>query len=92
MVSKGSRLIALGHGFALRNYPFLMQEVKRRGIAIEVSPISNQMLRLLDDMRDHPVTSFLNAGLPVAISSDDPMIYGKSTTSHSIHQPTPRVR
>jgi len=53
-----------------------MQMVKERAIAIEVCPISNQMLRLLDDFRNHPAVVLLANGLPVTISSDDSVIYG----------------
>jgi len=66
----------IGHGYALREYPVLMDLVKQKQIALEVCPISNQMLKLLVDLRNHPAVEFLNNGLPVTISSDDPIIYG----------------
>jgi len=66
----------IGHGFALHNYPFLMKEIRERDIAVEVNPISNQMLRLLDDIRDHPAIAFLNNAVPVTINSDDSVVYG----------------
>jgi len=66
----------IGHGFALANYPYLATLAKDRGVAIEVSPISNQLLRLVTDMRDHHALEFLSQGLAVTINSDDPLIYG----------------
>ena len=44
----------------------------RRGVAIEVCPISNQVLGLMDDFRNHPLPLFVSEGLPIVISSDDP--------------------
>jgi len=75
----------IGHGFALRDYEFLQEKVRSKGIAIEVCPISNQMLRLVDDQREHPALSFMNNGLPVTISSDDPIIYGYFGTSYDFY-------
>lgn len=53
-----------------------MEIVKKKQIAIEVCPISNQMLRLLDDIRDHPAVALLQHGVPVVISNDDPIVFG----------------
>ena len=66
----------IGHGFALHNYPLLQQMVKDRGIAIEVCPVSNQLLRVVQDIREHPAREMLSQGLPVTLSSDDSVIYG----------------
>ena len=53
-----------------------MEQVKEKGIAIEVCPISNQLLRLVNDLRNHPAIVLLNNDIPVTISPDDPVIYG----------------
>jgi len=66
----------IGHGFSLDKHPKLVDMVKAKGIAIEVCPISNQMLKLLVDMRTHPATSLMSRGVPVTISNDDPAVYG----------------
>ncbi|CAB0040225.1 unnamed protein product [Trichogramma brassicae] len=44
----------IGHGFALIKHPKLMEIVKEKKIVVEVSPISNQVLKLVGDMRNHP--------------------------------------
>lgn len=33
----------LGHAFAISKHPWGLEEVKKRGIAIEVNPLSNQV-------------------------------------------------
>jgi len=65
----------IGHGLALFKHPLLMQIVKERGIAIEVCPISNQVLGYVADLRNHPAVLYINNGLPVVICPDDPGIW-----------------
>ncbi len=65
----------IGHGLALFKHPLLMQIVKERGIAIEVCPISNQVLGYVADLRNHPAVLFINSGLPVVLCPDDPGIW-----------------
>lgn len=58
----------IGHGFSLVKYPNILKMVKERKIAIEVNPISNQVLKLVDDMRNHPCALFFSDDYPVVIS------------------------
>jgi adenosine deaminase CECR1 len=74
----------IGHGLTLIKHPRLMQIVKDRGIAVEVCPISNQVLGYVSDLRNHPAVHYINAGLPVVLSSDDPAIFGH-TLSHDFY-------
>jgi adenosine deaminase CECR1 len=76
----GSRRI--GHGLALAKLPGLIEEVRRRGIAVEVCPISNQILGYVPDLRSHPALTLLNAGVPVTISSDDPALFQYQGVAH----------
>jgi len=75
----------IGHGLALFKHPLLMQIVKERNIAIEVCPISNQVLGYVADLRNHPAVLYINSGLPVVICPDDPAIW-KSTFSHDFYE------
>ncbi|RUS85083.1 hypothetical protein EGW08_007135 [Elysia chlorotica] len=72
----------IGHGFALSKHPHLAKLVYQRQIAVEVNPVSNQLLRLVTDLRNHPMTSLMADGLPVVISSDDPMVWEALPLSH----------
>jgi adenosine deaminase CECR1 len=74
----------IGHGIALFKHPLLMQIVKERGIAIEVCPISNQVLGYVADLRNHPAVLYINSGLPVVICPDDPGIW-KCTFSYDFY-------
>jgi len=76
----------IGHGLALKGYPLLMEIVKRKGIGLEVSPISNQLLRFVNDLRNHPAVTFMANGLPVTLSSDDPVVYGYTGVSYDFYE------
>ncbi|KAF8590054.1 adenosine deaminase-related growth [Ramaria rubella] len=76
----------IGHGFSLVKHPTLMQMCKERGIALEVCPISNEILRLTSSMPMHPLPILLNYGVPVALSSDDPAIFGNLDLSYDFYQ------
>jgi len=71
----------IGHGFALGLYPELISAVRSKGVGVEVCPLSNQMLRLVNDLRDHPANILASHGLPLTLSSDDSSIYGYSGTT-----------
>lgn len=76
----------IGHGFQLNKHPLLLEQVISRGICIEVCPISNQILELVQDLRTHPGWEYFNRGMPIAISSDDPSIYGYEGTSYDWYE------
>ena len=62
----------LGHGFNLYRYPELQEEVRRKGICIEVCPVSNAALGYCADFSAHPANGYRKSGIPVVICSDDP--------------------
>jgi adenosine deaminase CECR1 len=66
----------IGHGLALIKHPHLLDLVRRRGIAVEACPISNQVLGYIPDLRNHPGVHWLRSGVPVTINPDDPGMMG----------------
>lgn len=72
----------IGHGYALTKHPKVMQLVKQKGIGIEVCPISNQVLKLVDDIRNHPAAFLLAQNYPVVICNDDPSFWGSKGLSY----------
>lgn len=74
----------IGHGLALIRHPVLMQMIKARGVAVEVCPISNQVLGYVADLRTHPAVHYINAGLPIVLATDDPAIM-QQTLSHDFY-------
>lgn len=75
----------IGHGYAIIKHPLLIEEIKKRNIALEVNVISNAVLRLVADIRNHPLAAFLAQNLPVVISSDDPGVWESEPLSHDFY-------
>ena len=69
----------LGHGFNLYRYPHLLEEVREKGICVEVCPVSNAALGYCADFAEHPANAYRKAGIPLVICSDDP-----AYQSHSV--------
>ncbi|KZT07988.1 adenosine deaminase-related growth [Laetiporus sulphureus 93-53] len=76
----------IGHGFSLVKHPKLMDICKERDIAVEVCPISNEILRLTSSMPTHPLPILVNHGVHVALCSDDPAIFGNMGLSFDFFQ------
>jgi len=76
----------IGHGFSIVKHPKIMEICRERGIAIEVCPISNEILRLTSSMPMHPLPIMLNNGIPVALCSDDPGTFGHMSLTFDYYQ------
>lgn len=68
----------IGHGLAIAQDPALMAEVAERGVVVEVCPTSNLRTRVVPSYAEHPLPRMLDAGVAVAIGSDDPPMFGTS--------------
>lgn len=75
----------IGHGFAVVKHPKVLEEVKKRDIAIEVNPLSNQVLKLICDLRNHPAAILFSDNYPVVVSSDDPSFWEATPLSHDFY-------
>lgn len=72
----------IGHGFNLMHFPALIEDIKAADICIEVSPLSNQILGYIDDLRLHPASYMLKNGVQISINSDDPGIFNYNGLSY----------
>ncbi|XP_065362192.1 adenosine deaminase 2 [Calliphora vicina] len=75
----------IGHGYALMKHPVLWNAVKTRDIAVEVSPISNQVLHLVLDLRNHPGSFFISQNIPIVICNDDPGFWNAKALSYDFY-------
>ncbi|CAM4563123.1 unnamed protein product [Leuciscus chuanchicus] len=76
----------IGHGFALVHHPLAKQLSRTRGVAVELCPISNQVLKLVSDLRNHPAAALMSDGHPIVVSSDDPTLFGTTGLSYDFYQ------
>lgn len=72
--------------YALTKHPLLWDMVKQLGIAVEICPISNQVLGLVNDIRNHPAASLFASGSPVVVSNDDPALWGTRGLSYDFYE------
>lgn len=66
----------LGHGVRAAEDPALLEELARSGVACEVCPASNVSLGVYSQARQVPLATLLEAGVPVALGADDPLLFG----------------
>lgn len=66
----------VGHGLNLFRFPSLVESIKKHNVALEVCPVSNQLLRYTPDLRMHLIGEYMNRGIECVICSDDPSILG----------------
>lgn len=65
----------IGHGIDLFRFPMLELAVKKKQIALEVCPLSNQILGYVPDLRMHPASGYIKRNIPITLNTDDPQIF-----------------
>lgn len=66
----------VGHGLSATQDQNLLAALADRQIPLEISPTSNLRTRVVASIEEHPLPTFVKAGVPVSINSDDPPIFG----------------
>lgn len=66
----------IDHGVHAIDEPELVRRVAREGIALTMCPLSNRRLQVVQDIRQLPIRAFMDAGVKVTVSSDDPAYFG----------------
>jgi aminodeoxyfutalosine deaminase len=65
----------IGHGVSAAQDPELLAHLAERQIVLEVCPSSNLATRAVASLEEHPLPTFVAAGVPVTINSDDPPMF-----------------
>ncbi|MGN0065779.1 MAG: adenosine deaminase [Nocardioides sp.] len=68
----------IGHGCTAAQDPELLRFLADEGVVLEVCPTSNIATRAVDTLADHPLQTFVDAGVRVTVNSDDPPMFGTS--------------
>lgn len=81
----------VGHGISLSHHQHLIEKFIEKGIALEVAPISNQLLGYVSDLREHPLIDLLMRGVQVSLASDDPAVFGYEGVTYDYFQGVQRA-
>lgn len=65
----------IGHGITAATDPATLDLLAERGVALEVCPTSYPPLGVIAGFTALPVRTLLDAGVPVALGSDDPLLF-----------------
>ncbi|MFL6123396.1 adenosine deaminase [Actinophytocola sp.] len=65
----------IGHGTSAATDPVVVELLASRGVALEICPTSYPPFGV-HELSAIPVTTFLAAGVPIAVSTDDPLLFG----------------
>jgi adenosine deaminase len=66
----------VGHGVRSIEDPDTLRRVADAGVTLEVCPTSNVALGVYPTPADVPLACLLDAGVPVALGADDPLLFG----------------
>ncbi|KAG5984826.1 hypothetical protein E4U55_003044 [Claviceps digitariae] len=75
----------IGHGFALTKHPYIMQQMKSKGVCLELCPISNEVLGLTARVAGHSMYPLLANNVHCTVNSDNGALF-RSTLSHDFYQ------
>ncbi|MDT9681692.1 adenosine deaminase [Streptomyces sp. TRM76323] len=70
------RASRIGHGVRAVEDPRLLRKLAEKGVTCEVCPASNVALGVYEKPEHVPLRTFFEAGVPMALGADDPLLFG----------------
>lgn len=71
-------VVRIQHGVRAIESPKLVEHLRDIGAILDVCPISNVKLGVVERMEDHPIRDLYREGVTCTISTDDPISFGNS--------------
>jgi adenosine deaminase len=71
----------IGHGIRSAEDPALVKRLAAEGVTCEVCPSSNVALGIVAGPAQVPLRRLFEAGVPVALGADDPLLFGPRLTA-----------
>ena len=66
----------IGHGVQAASDEVLVKRLAQQAVTLEVCPSSNVALGIAERTRDVPLRRLFEAGVPIALGADDPLLFG----------------
>lgn len=70
----------LGHGIAMGRDLALIQECAKNRVGVELCPSSNLQTKAVLSFNEYPMRSFMAAGVPISINTDNRVVSGTTNT------------
>tara|TARA_R110002012_G_scaffold314913_1_gene528068 strand:- start:817 stop:1809 length:993 start_codon:yes stop_codon:yes gene_type:complete len=74
----------IDHGVRCLESDEVVKRLRSEQVVLTVCPLSNVSLKVVEELRDHPLPKLLAEGLKVTISSDDPAYFGGGMLTNHI--------
>lgn len=68
------------HGVRACEDPELVSRLVDEGIVLDMCPISNEKLKVVDRIEDHPIREYIAKGVVCTVNTDDPMCFANTIT------------
>lgn len=83
----------IGHGSIAGTCEKTMELIAKKGVCIEICPISNRRTGAIKQTEEHPVNLFIKNGVPFVVCSDNPGIHqnGLSDDYFAFYKETKRI-
>lgn len=66
----------IGHGITAVHDPSVLDQLAAKAVALEICPTSYEPMGVLESVHQLPITELMDAGVPVSIGADDPLLFG----------------